>query len=38
MIVTKDKNIRRSPIEVEALRNAKARDVCLNRGHLDDLE
>ena len=34
VIVTKDKNIRRSPIEVEALRNAKARYVCLSAGNM----
>ena len=30
VVLTKDKNIRRSPVEVQALRNAKARYVCLS--------
>ena len=30
VILTKDKNIRRSPIEIQALRLAKARFVCLS--------
>lgn len=30
VILTKDKNIRRSPVEIQALRLAKARYVCLS--------
>lgn len=34
VILTKDKNIRRSPIEIEALRNANSRYVCLSAGNM----
>lgn len=34
VILTKDKNIRRAPIEIAALRNANARYVCLSAGNM----
>lgn len=34
VILTKDKNIRRAPVEIEALRNASARYVCLSAGNM----
>ncbi len=34
VVLTKDKNIRRAPVEIEALRNAKARYVCLTAGNM----
>ena len=34
VILTKDKNIRRAPVEIEALRNANARYVCLTAGNM----
>ena len=34
VILTKDKNIRRAPVEIEALRNADARYVCLTAGNM----
>lgn len=32
--MTKDKNIRRAPIEIQALRRVKARYVCLAAGNM----
>jgi hypothetical protein len=34
VILTKDKNIRRSPVEIAALRTANARYVCLSAGNM----
>jgi hypothetical protein len=34
VILTKDKAIRRTPVEIEALRNANARYVCLSAGNM----
>ena len=34
MILTKDKNIRRSQVELQALRYARARYVCLSAGNM----
>jgi hypothetical protein len=34
VILTKDKAIRRTPVEIEVLRNANARYVCLSAGNM----
>jgi hypothetical protein len=34
VVLTKDKNIRRSPVEIEAIRLAKARYVCLSAANM----